>query len=81
MPTGVPRFPVAGVGQSAVRTTRPNDSGSDARSDPTTTGGPEAARFVERETETAYAISGMIRMATMFATLIIGLIAGPAVSL
>jgi hypothetical protein len=28
-----------------------------------------------------YVISGMIRSATMFATLIIGLIAGPAVSL
>jgi hypothetical protein len=33
------------------------------------------------ELTSAQAISGMIRIATMFATLIIGLIAGPAVSL
>jgi hypothetical protein len=39
------------------------------------------AAQARRDPLTRYATSGMMRMATMFATLIIGLIAGPAVSL
>jgi hypothetical protein len=47
-----------------------------------TTGGPEGPPALHCSDDSGdYVINGMIRSATMFATLIIGLIAGPAVSL
>jgi hypothetical protein len=45
------------------------------------TGLPVRAAQARRGPLRRYATRGMMRMATMFATLIIGLIAGPAVSL